>query len=297
MTRCTMTTTSMARRPPPPPTWRRRLPLPPIAAALGPAPPPRRHRRLRRLRRLQRLPPPHHRPARCRAVTQVTPTTRGPVPSSAASQLGTAIVASASPPKVRATHVVALLGTSRSRGLWVPSPLPPIAAALGPAPPPVLPPPRLRLRRLRRLPPPVLPPPRLRLRRLLFALLSHSLWSLVACPTLPAAYTACYLLPCCLLLAPAVCCLPLSLCLLPTTTCLLPCCLLLLSLLRLLRAWLHLLYHPRIRVLRPPIEHLLYHPRVRVLRPPIEHPLSMPTRLPAWPGGAGGTLSGIPLGG
>ena len=131
----------------------------------------------------------------------------------------------------------------------------------------------------------------------LFALLSHSLWSLVACPTLPAAYTACYLLPCCLLLAPAVCCLPLSLCLLPTTTCLLPCCLLLLSLLRLLRAWLHLLYHPRIRVLRPPIEHLLYHPRVRVLRPRIEHPLSMPTRLPAWPGGAGGTLSGIPLGG
>ena len=185
------------------------------------------------------------------------------MPSYAASQFGTAVVASASPPKVRATHVVALLGTSRSRGLWVPSPLPPIAAALGPAPPPVL------------------PPPRLRLRRLLFALLSHSLWSLVACPTLPAAYTACYLLPCCLLLAPAVCCLPLSLCLLPTTTCLLPCCLLLLSLLRLLRAWLHLLYHPRIRVLRPPIE----------------HPLSMPTRLPAWPGGAGGTLSGIPLGG
>ena len=113
----------------------------------------------------------------------------------------------------------------------------------------------------------------------LFALLSHSLWSLVACPTLPAVYTACYLLPCCLL--PAVCCLPLSLCLLPTTTCLLPCCLLLLSLLRLLRAWLHLLYHPR----------------VKELRPPIEHPLSMPTRLPAWPGGAGGTLSGIPLGG
>ena len=65
--------------------------------------------------------------------------------------------------------------------------------------------------------------------------------------------------------------------------CLLPCCcLLLLSLLRLLRAWLHLLYHD---------------PRARVLRPPIEHPLSMPTRLPAWPGGAGGTLSGIPLGG
>ena len=28
-----------------------------------------------------------------------------------------------------------------------------------------------------------------------------------------------------------------------------------------------------------------------MLRPPIEHPLSMPTRLPAWPGGAGGTLS------